>query len=210
MNWLALLGFGLAVLPICLTPGVSLTLVTERVLGTGLRAGAGVIAGTSFGLVTHALLAGAGLSALVMKSSTAFTVVKLVGAAYLIVIGVQAIWASRSAATRAASPKPRSLPWNGRGDIVQGYLGNVLNPKAAAVYLTIAPQFLDRDHALLPQIMLLCAVHVMVAAGWLFIWAGTVHLSRRAFQSPTLRTAMSRISGAVLIALGIRTALATR
>jgi threonine/homoserine/homoserine lactone efflux protein len=145
-----------------------------------------------------------------MGSSTAFTVVKLVGAAYLVAIGVQAIWSSRGSAERSTAAKPRALPWNGRGDIVQGYLGNVLNPKAAAVYLTIAPQFLDRDHPLLPQIMLLCAIHVLVATTWLLIWAGTVHVSRRAFQTPTLRTAMSRISGAVLIALGVRTALAAR
>ena len=71
MSWLAPVGFGLAVLPVCLTPGVSFTLVTERVLGTGVRAGVGVIAGTSFGLLTHALLAGVGLSALVMRSSEA-------------------------------------------------------------------------------------------------------------------------------------------
>ncbi|ADB33055.1 Lysine exporter protein (LYSE/YGGA) [Kribbella flavida DSM 17836] len=212
MNWLAALAFGLAVLPLCLTPGVSFTLVTERVLGTGLRAGAGVVAGTSLGLLTHALLAAVGLSALVMRSSTAFTVVKLVGAVYLIAIGVQAIWTSRAAASpREGTPaQRRSLPWSNRGDLVQGYLGNVLNPKAAAVYLTIAPQFLDRDQSVLPQIMLLCAVHVVVAGGWLLIWAGIVHVSRRAFRTPTLRTAMSRASGAVLIALGVRTALAAR
>ncbi|MFC0624676.1 LysE family translocator [Kribbella deserti] len=214
MNWLAPVGFGLAVLPLCLTPGVSFTLVTERVLGSGVRAGAGVIAGTSFGLLTHALLAGVGLSALVMRSATAFTVVKLLGALYLIVLGVRTIWAARPAATAAQagdrSSGRCSLPWNNRGDFVQGYLGNVLNPKAAAVYLTLAPQFLVRDHPLLPQIMLLCAAHVIVAASWLLIWAGVVHMSRRAFRTPTLRTAMSRISGLVLVALGVRTAVAAR
>ncbi len=217
MSLLAGLGFGLAVLPLCLTPGVSFTLVTDRVLGTGVRAGLRVIAGTSFGLVTHALLAGAGLSALVMRSAEAFLVLKLLGALYLVVIGIRILWTTWTPprpAPKAASapPTPRrfSLAPTRGGDLAQGYLGNVLNPKAAAVYLTLAPQFLDRSQPILPQIMILAAIHVLVAAGWLLVWTAIVHFSRRAFRAPGLRTTMSRISGLVLISLGVRTALATR
>jgi threonine/homoserine/homoserine lactone efflux protein len=147
-----------------------------------------------------------------MRSSQAFTAVKLVGALYLIALGVRAIWASGPAASAdrsgSSSRRRRSMPWSNRSGVAQGYLGNVLNPKAAAVYLTIAPQFLDRGHSLLLQVLVLCAAHVTVAVSWLLLWAGTVHFSRRALRTPTLRTAMSRISGLVLIALGVRTALA--
>lgn len=208
MMWLAMVGFGLAVLPICMTPGVSFTLVTQRVLDRGVCSGVAVTAGTVCGLVVHATLAGLGLSALVMRSSEAFTIVKLVGAAYLVLLGLRTLWKSRS---REPVVRPaRRLPWHGHGDLAQGFLGNVLNPKAAAVYLTVAPQFLHAGSPLLPQMLELCLAHVIVAAGWLLIWATVVHLSRRTVRSPSFRRIMDRVSGVVLVGLGLRTGLATR
>ncbi|GAA0586356.1 LysE family translocator [Kribbella sandramycini] len=195
MSLLAPIGFGLAVLPLCLTPGVSFTLVTDRVLGVGVRAGLAVIVGTCAGLLTHALLAAAGLSALVMSSTVAFQAVKLLGAIYLIVIGIRTL---RS--TRSAAPEPAR-----RNPFLQGYLGNVLNPKAAAVHLTLAPQFLDTGRPLFPQLMVLSIAHVLVAGAWLVTWTTVVHRTRRTFRTNTLRTATSRVAGLVLIGLGVRT-----
>jgi threonine/homoserine/homoserine lactone efflux protein len=206
--WLAMVGFGLAVLPICMTPGVSFTLVTQRVLDRGLRSGFAVTAGTMCGLIVHATLAGLGLSALVMRSSEAFTVVKLVGAAYLVLLGLRTLWKSRLHQPQAQPA--RRLPWHGHGDLAQGFLGNVLNPKAAAVYLTVAPQFLHAGSPLLPQMLELCVAHIIVAAGWLLIWTTVVHLSRRTVRSPLFRRVMDRVSGVVLVGLGLRTGLATR
>lgn len=209
MRWLAMIGFGLAVLPICLTPGVSFTLVTQRVLDRGARSGVAVTAGTACGLVCHATLAGLGLSALVMRSSEAFTIVKIIGAAYLVVLGLRTLWRARPGA--AAEPAaPRRLPWQGRGDLAQGFLGNVLNPKAAAVYLTVAPQFLHAGAPLLPQMLELCVAHIVVAAGWLLIWTTVVHLSRRTVRSPRFRHVMDRVTGVVLVGLGLRAGFATR
>jgi threonine/homoserine/homoserine lactone efflux protein len=206
MTWLAMVGFGLAVLPICMTPGVSFTLVTQRVLDRGVCSGIAVTAGTVCGLIVHATLAGLGLSALVMRSSEAFTIVKLVGAAYLVLLGLRTLWKSRSG--QPAAQSARRLPWHGHGDLVQGFLGNVLNPKAAAVYLTVAPQFLHAGSPLLPQMLELCVAHIIVAAGWLLIWTTVVHLSRRTVRSPLFRRIMDRVSGVVLVGLGLRTGLA--
>jgi threonine/homoserine/homoserine lactone efflux protein len=208
MLWLSMIGFGLAVLPICLTPGVSFTLVTQRVLDRGVPSGLAVTAGTACGLVCHATLAGLGLSALVMRSSEAFTIVKLAGAAYLVGLGLRTLWKSRARATPVVPA--RRLPWHGRGDLAQGFLGNVLNPKAAAVYLTIAPQFLHAGTPLLPQMLELCVAHIVVAAGWLLIWTTVVHLSRRTVRSPLFRRVMDRVTGVVLVGLGLRTGLAAR
>ncbi len=206
-----MVGFGLAVLPICLTPGVSFTLVTQRVLDRGVTSGFAVTAGTAAGLVCHATLAGLGLSALVMRSSEAFTVVKLVGAAYLVLLGLRTLWNSRPSRRDAPEPAPtRRLPWHGHGDLVQGFLGNVLNPKAAAVYLTVAPQFLHAGSPLLPQMLELCLAHIIVATGWLSIWTTVVHLSRRTVRSPSFRRVLDRITGIVLVGLGLRTGAAAR
>lgn len=214
MVWWSMLGFGLAVLPICLTPGVSFTLVTQRVHQRGARSGLAVIAGTVCGLLCHATLAGLGLSALVMRSSEAFTIIKLAGAAYLVVLGLRTLWRAR--ARDGAGPIQRgvargqTLPWNGYGDLTQGFLGNVLNPKAASVYLTVAPQFLHADLPFFPQMLQLCVAHVIVAGGWLLIWTAVVHLSHRTFSSPSFRRLMDRVSGVVLVALGLRTAAIAR
>ncbi len=210
-------GFGLAVLPICLTPGVSFTLVTQRVLARGPRHGLLVTAGTSCGLVCHATLAGVGLSAIVLRSATAFTVVKLAGAGYLLVTGAGLLWKSRprrgggqTMSDTEISAVPRRLPWQVQGDFARGLLGNVLNPKAAAVYLTLAPQFIRAGHPVLAQMMALCAAHVFVAAGWLTVWTAVVDVSRRTVRSRRFRRIMDRMSGAVLIGLGIRAAAVTR
>ncbi|MFE3188205.1 LysE family translocator [Nocardia sp. NPDC059240] len=198
-----LVGFVLAVTPICLTPGASFTLVTQRVLAGNRREGLLVAAGTATGLCVHAGLAAIGLSALVMRSAEAFTAVRLAGAAYLVWLGVSTL---RGNPSRADSPK--RLPWRGHNSYVQGLLGNVLNPKAAAVYLTLAPQFLDPGRPVAPQIAVLAVAHIAVAVTWLGVWTMTVSAARQTIALPQFKRVMTRITGTVMIALGIRTALA--
>ena len=215
VTWWSVFGFALAVLPICLTPGVSFTLVTQRVIDRGVRSGFLVITGTAGGILCHAVLAGAGLSALVIRSSEAFTAVKLAGAVYLIGLGLRTVWRTRPSSLPAQPGRgdhggKRFLPWSGQSDLLQGFLGNVLNPKAAAVYLTIAPQFLRIGHPVLPQMLVLGLAHVAVAAGWLMIWLLVVNLSRRTIRSLAFRRSMDRVSGTVLVGLGLRTALSAR
>lgn len=198
-------GFGLAVLPICLTPGVSFALVTDRALTRGVGAAAGATLGTVLGLLTHALLAAAGLSAIVMRSAEAFTAVKIAGAVYLVGLG---LWMLRGALRTGPQPQaPSPLPWHRGGDVAQGYLGNVLNPKAAAVYLTLAPQFLDAGRPLTQQLVELWIAHAVVAGGWLFVWAGTVTVLRRRFDLSRFRRRLTALGGAVMIGLGVRAAV---
>jgi len=211
LGWSAVLGFALAVLPICLTPGTSFTLVTSRVLARGRRSGALVAAGTACGIVCHATLAGLGLAAVVMRSSEAFFVVKLIGAGYLIVLGLTMVYRSRgwkrTTEVDAARSTPR-LAWTGHNDFVQGLLGNVLNPKAAAVYLTLAPQFVrtgpGSSGLLVEQLLVLAAAHVGVAVSWLLCWTLIVGAAGAAVRSARLRRAIDRVTGSVLVLLGVR------
>ncbi|ADG77252.1 Lysine exporter protein (LYSE/YGGA) OS=Tsukamurella paurometabola (strain ATCC 8368 / DSM /CCUG 35730 / CIP 100753 / JCM 10117 / KCTC 9821 / NBRC 16120/ NCIMB 702349 / NCTC 13040) OX=521096 GN=Tpau_0614 PE=4 SV=1 [Tsukamurella paurometabola] len=197
-------GFGLAVLPICLTPGVSFTLVTDRALTSGPRAAGSVILGTVLGLLTHALLAAAGLSAVVMASAEAFLVVKLLGAGYLVGLG---LWMIRTSLRGAPASAP-AVPWHRGGDVVRGYLGNVLNPKAAAVYLTLAPQFLDPGVPVAPQLLWLWMAHAVVAAGWLLVWGGVVTAIRRRVDLRRFRRRITGFGGVVMVGLGVRSAVA--
>jgi threonine/homoserine/homoserine lactone efflux protein len=156
----AVLGFLAAVAPITAAPGTSLTLVVARVAAGGRRQGWWVILGTVSGLYLHATLAAMGLAALVLRSSQAFWVVKLVGAGYLVGLG---LWLLRSSVRRpVATPgpaRPRRLPWRAHHPYLQALLGNVLNPKAAAVYLTLAPQFLEPGRPVLLPILVLATAH---------------------------------------------------
>lgn len=164
-----------------------------------------MVAGTATGIYTHALLAAAGLSAVVMRSSEAFALIKVLGGIYLVGLGAWTLWQTR----RRQQPKPSEapqLPWAGHHSYPQAVLANVLNPKAAAVYLTLAPQFLTAHQVGLLPMLLLASVHVAVMAVWLTVWTAVLRRGRCVAHSDRLIKTINRVGGAILIALGIRTA----
>lgn len=218
MHGISVLGFLVAVAPITATPGASLTLVVSRVAAGGPRQGWWVILGTVTGLYVHATLAAVGLAALVLRSSQAFWVVKLVGAGYLVGLGLWLLWS----ATRRRQPHPpaptapvqtgseptatgvRRLPWRGHHPYLQGLLGNVLNPKAAAIYLTLAPQFLDPHRSVLIPMLVLATAHAALHTCWLAGWTAISGAAARLLRTARVRRALDRLTGAILIGLGVR------
>ncbi|MEV7595857.1 LysE family translocator [Kitasatospora sp. NPDC089797] len=207
----AVLGYLVAVFPLIATPGTSLALLIQQVADGGRRAGLPVVLGTVTGLYAHAALAGLGLSALVMRSSQAFTAVRLAGAVYLVGLG---LWTWRTAdATRRTdrgtrSRRRRPLPRTGHSAYRRALLGNVLNPKAAAIFLTLTPQFLTPHRPVLPQILLLATAQVLLVAAWLLVWTVLIGSAAATLTSATLRAPIRRLTGAVLVALGLRAAAA--
>ncbi|WP_405938110.1 LysE family translocator [Streptomyces sp. NBC_00726] len=195
----AVAGFLVAVLPLIATPGASLALLVQYVTDGGRRRALPVVLGTVTGLYVHAALAVAGLSALVMHSSVAFTVVRLTGAAYLIGLGV---WTWRA-------PAPRRRPRPRRTDSVyaQALLANVLNPKAAAIYLTLVPQFLTPHDPLPAQILTLATAQALLITLWLTAWTFLILRATRVLQTPRFKRTATRATSAVLIALGVRAAV---
>ncbi|GGO31874.1 LysE family translocator [Micromonospora parathelypteridis] len=208
MREVAVLGFLLAVAPITATPGASLTLVVSRVATGGRRQGWWVILGTVTGLYVHATLAAVGLAALVLRSSQAFWVVKLVGAAYLVGLGIWLLW---SASRRPTGPPPtvraRRLPWRVDHPYLQGLLGNVLNPKAAAIYLTLAPQFLEPGRPVLVPMLLLATAHAALHTCWLAGWTAVSGAAARLLRKASVRRVFDRLTGAILLGLGVRAAV---
>lgn len=196
----AVAGFLVAVLPLIATPGASLTLLVQHVTEGGRRRALPVALGTVTGLYVHAALAVAGLSALVMHSSVAFTAVKLIGAAYLIGLG---LWTWRT-----ATPAPRRRPMR-RTDSVyaQALLANVLNPKAAAIYLTLVPQFVTPQHPLPAQILTLATAHAFLITLWLTAWTLLLARVTRVLRAPRFKRTATRATSAALIALGVRSAV---
>ena len=144
-----LLLFMTAVFVLNATPGVDLLLTVTRTLQGGARAGAAAALGISTGCVVHALAAAFGLAALLAVSTTAFALIKWLGAAYLTWLAwgmARAAWrgaaASGDASSGACAPGAATPPRSARVDFRVGLLTNVLNPKVALFFLAFLPQFI--------------------------------------------------------------------
>lgn len=210
MTWAAVLGFVAAVTPLVLTPGASFTLATQRSLAGDRHAAGWVIAGTATGIYCHALLAALGLSAIVLRSAQAFTAVKVAGGVYLIGLGILALGKTRRRPPPPTLQPPtpgRRLPWAGHHAHPQAVLANVLNPKAASVYLTIAPQFLSAHRVGVAPMLILATAHIALMAIWLTVWSFAVRRGRTLTRSARPTMTVQRLGGAVLIGLGVRTAV---
>jgi threonine/homoserine/homoserine lactone efflux protein len=156
----------------------------------------------------HGVALAAGLSALIVASATLYTTVKLAGAAYLVYLGVQSIRAARHAHS-VVEDAAELRPPRGRGGnpFLQGVISTVLNPKPALFFLSYVPQFIDRDHSVVLQVALLAGIHIVIGFVWLTIYASLVSRLKDAITRPRVKAAMERVSGVVLVALGIRVAL---
>ncbi len=139
--------FAIAALLLIMMPGPDQVLVTRNALSGGRRGGLLTMVGGALGLGVHATAAAVGLSALLLASSTAFTVLKVVGVAYLLWLGVQT-WRSarrtRLEPAEEAGPRERQR-WSAY--LRQGFLSNALNPKVALFFVTFLPQFLPAPTA---------------------------------------------------------------
>ena len=197
--------FAAAALALLLVPGPAVLYVVTRSIHQGRRAGLVSVLGIHLGTLVHVTAATAGLSALILSSATAFTAVKLAGAAYLIGLGLWTL-VSRKADTDVALGGERTL----RRTFTQGVIVNVLNPKTALFFLAFLPQFVDpaRGHATI-QIAFL---------GWTFAVLGMITDSIWAIAAGTAGEVLRRsrrfalgqryVSGSVFIGLGVVTALA--
>jgi threonine/homoserine/homoserine lactone efflux protein len=189
------------------TPGQDMILVMSRSIAQGSAAGVATAAGVSVGLVGHTLLATLGLGAILRTSEWLFVLLKLVGAAYLVYLGVQLL--RTPAQELVASPGgPRSV-WRLFAD---GALSNVSNPKIAVFYFAFLPQFVapEAAHSTAAVFMLglLFAALTFVVKGPVGLAAG--RLSGWLRRRPDALKWLYRTSGAVLIGLGIKLALERR
>lgn len=137
-----LLLFALTVLLVNATPGVDMALTVASTLRGGVRQGAAAVLGISLGCVLHTLAAAFGLAALLAASAEAFTVVKLIGAAYLLYVGFGMLKAGLRPAAANAAPEP-APDW--KAAVLQGFWTNALNPKVALFFLALLPQFIAAD-----------------------------------------------------------------
>jgi threonine/homoserine/homoserine lactone efflux protein len=200
---------GVSALVIC-TPGPDTALTVRNSIVGGRRAGVFSAAGIAAGQLVWTVAASLGIAGLLQASQPAFTALKIAGAAYLIFLGVQSILG----AIRGRHSKPERRvglhELAPRRAMRQGFISNLANPKMAAFFLSLLPQFVPvasgRVAALLPLGLVFC----LMTFGWLSLYAVVLNKVGPFLQRSRVRRTLDAATGTVLVALGLRLATKTR
>ncbi|WP_436860224.1 LysE family translocator [Staphylococcus caeli] len=185
---------------ICVTPGIDTMFILSRSISQGRNAGVYSVLGISAGCLVHTLLAAIGLSALLQTSVLLFTIVKIIGAIYLVFLGIQMLLSksSRLDIVKVDKVSNRKL-------FMQGMITNVTNPKVALFYISFVPQFISSDNHFGPvPFLILGVIFTLVGAIWdlitvIFSSALTSKLRNNKLVEPIL----NKITGIIFIFLGI-------
>jgi len=187
-------------------PGPDSLLIMTRSATQGWRAGVAASLGIGAGTMVHIFAAALGLSAVLSTSATAFTVVKLFGAAYILYMAV-GLLRSRKASGEAKAPVLAALPY--RKIFAQGFLTNVLNPKVALFFLAFVPQFiaLDAPSKAMAFIILGCIFNVNGMLWCCGLALTTAKASERLKLNPSVSLWLNRATGGLFVWLGVKLAL---
>jgi threonine/homoserine/homoserine lactone efflux protein len=191
---------------LAVTPGPGVIYVVTRTLSRGRRAGLASVGGIALGNLANATAASLGLAALLAASATAFALMKLAGAAYLVFLGVKSLRAKPDAQVSAAADHASNLRL-----FADGFLVALLNPKTALFFAALLPQFINPDAPLLAQGLILACIFVSIA-----VCTDTIYVLAAAALAPRFSaTSASRsvgryVTAATFIGLGVYAAMAGR
>jgi len=183
-----------------LTPGAATALVVRNAVRGGRRHAFLTTSGNSLGVLAWGCFAAVGIAAVVATSAEVFDVVKLAGAVALIIIGLRSI--------RSKHEAPETV--SGRGALRTGLLTSLANPKLAVFFVALFPQFIPRGAAVLPCALAMVGVIVALDLVWYSLLAFLVARAKHAFVAGGWGRRVERLTGAVLIGLGIRLAFERR
>lgn len=203
-----LLLFSVTSIFLIITPGPNLIYIITRSVGQGRTAGVASALGVDTGVLVHVAAAAAGLSALIVSSAIAFSVVKYLGAAYLVFLGLSALLKRSDKSYLSVEDVPsQSL----KEIYLQGVLTNIFNPKVAVFFLAFLPQFLDSSAGnVVQQTLLLGAVFVGIGLAIDLMVAWLIGLMGDWLkQSPRFWQIQRWLTGSVFIVLGLSTAFSS-
>src|SRR5258708_377383 len=196
--------FLLAALGLLLIPGPSVLYILTHSVAQGKRAGLASVLGIELASLIHAIAAALGLSALLLTSALAFSIVKYLGAAYLIYLGVRTLLAREERQQTAAAPKSLSQL------LTRGFLVNLLNPKTALFFYAFLPQFVNPARgAVAGQMLLLGALFVLLASctDSLYALLGST-VGKLLTRNTGFRRLQRYVTGSIYIVLGVTAAVA--
>jgi len=201
-----LAAFAIVATVVTVLPGVDMALVARTVLARGRRAGYVMSAGICTSLWVHAVASALGLSAILMTSATLFSAVKLVGALYLLALGLASLRSAFRGTADAPDGAPVVTARDARRAFLQGLLSNLLNPKVAIFHLTLLPQFVRPGDPVLARSLLLAGIHVMIGLAWLALYTYFLGRLTAMLRRRRVRRALDGVTGTLLIGLGARLA----
>ncbi|WP_067693196.1 LysE family translocator [Nocardia jejuensis] len=203
----ALLSFTLAAVVLVLLPGPDTLVVVRSLVRGGRTAGIRTSAGVLCGLMVWVIAAALGLSALLQASEIGYELLQIVGACYLIWIGVQSLRTLRRPPASDAAPTVATSPLDRLGSFGAGLLTDVLNPKIGILFVTFLPGFVPDNYPVMWTTIGLGLVYVLLTALYcaaLVAASGTISNWMRA---PRIRRRLEALTGSVLIAFGLRLAI---
>jgi threonine/homoserine/homoserine lactone efflux protein len=199
-----LLAFVAVSVAVVVIPGPDMALIARNVLRHGRSAGFATSAGVCAGILCWAVVAALGLATLLAASATAFTALKLAGAAYLIYLGITTLRAREAARVDGAGERS-PLSWHRAG--LQGLLSALLNPKLGVFFLTVLPQFIAPGDAPAARSLQLAVVFDLIGLGWLLLYSALIGAIGTGLGRPGPRRFIRWLTGTILVGLGVRVAL---
>ena len=183
------------------TPGPDMAVIARVALRSGRRAAWVTVFGIHTGMIGWVLASALGVAAVLATSATAFTALRLAGAAYLVYLGART-WLH----TRRREHDDESSTGTARRDrpFRMGLLSNLLNPKVALIYMTIIPQFVARGDLAVPRSLFLAATLSVMALSWQLTYAAVVARLGNVLSGPRARRLIERITAVALVAFGVR------
>jgi threonine/homoserine/homoserine lactone efflux protein len=187
-----------------MAPGPDFVLVTRSAAMSGRRAGMACALGIAAGVFVWSVVTALGIAGLLAASAVAFTVVKLAGAVYLVLLGLRSLLAARRG---DAEPAPVTVSRSGSPVAFRhGLLTNLLNPKVAVFFVALLPQFLPASPTMLDTVTL-GALAAAISLTWFVVVATAVGATRNLFARKKVRRIVDTVMGGLLIGLGIRIAV---
>ena len=187
---------------LAMLPGIGQGLMLRQTLTQGPRVAVATILGTSTGLVIWALAAGAGLSAVVLADPILYRVLVGIGGAFLVGIGLRTLWTATRGKPSPAETCGLSAPTNRRAAYLAGLITNLGNPKAGVFAISLLPAFAGAaDGQFVPNLGL-GLVWSAVTGTWYLLFVWLVSRGRTLFTRPRAQTALTCVSGVVLVGVG--------
>lgn len=203
--------FLVAITLLSISPGVDTLLVIRNTARGGIGDGITTSIAICCGLFVHATISALGISLILLQSAWAFHMLKLVGAGYLIWLGISSLLAARRGQPLPVNGILKNTPAVSRWQPVkEGFLSNVLNPKTVVFYMAFLPQFIAPTDPALLKSLWLAGVHFVIANIWQISVVLTVSSAGKWLASARFAQTLNAATGAVLVVFGIRLALTQR
>lgn len=200
-----LLTFIVLSLFVVMSPGIDTALLTKRTILAGKSEGFKMALGITAGALVHTFAAAFGLSAVLMQSAVAFEIVKYIGAAYLIYLGVTS-FISKGKNKEQVLENQNEMHAKGSA-IKQGFFSNVLNPKVAIFFLTFLPQFVNTQSHAAKQLILMGIIYTILSIVWFIVFVIFINYLRKWLMTTSVQSMMEKATGIVLIGFGLKLAL---